>query len=103
MPGEVVEAMALAARQFVALDELQYRAGSAIAELVGAEAAYVVSGCYAAVVLSIAACLTRLDPVKMDRLPHTDGAPNDVVMLKTQRNHYDHAVEVAGGRIVEVA
>ena len=101
MPLEVVEAMAQAARQFVALDELQYRAGQAIAELLGAEAAYVVSGCYAAVVLSIAACLTRLDPAKMDRLPHSDGMPNEVVMLKLQRNHYDHAVEVAGGQIVE--
>ncbi|MCA1555021.1 MAG: aminotransferase class V-fold PLP-dependent enzyme, partial [Chloroflexi bacterium] len=101
MPREVVEAMAQASQQFVALEALQYRAGQVIAELVGAESAYVVSGCYAAVVLSIAACITRLDPAKMDRLPNTDGMKNEVVMLKLQRNHYDHAVEVAGGKIVE--
>ncbi len=101
MPREVIEAMVQASREFVVLEELQYRAGNVIAELVGAEAAYVVSGCYAAVVLSIAACITRLDPAKMDRLPHTDGMKHEVVMLKLQRNHYDHAVEVAGGKIVE--
>jgi L-seryl-tRNA(Ser) seleniumtransferase len=101
MPSEVVAAMAQASRQFVSLEELQARAGRIIAELVGAEAAYVTSGCYAAVVLSIAACLTGLDPHKMNQLPHTDDLRHDVVMLKMQRNSYDHAVEVAGGTIVE--
>lgn len=101
MPPEVVEAMAQAAREFVAMDELQYRAGQIIADLVGAQAAYIVSGCYAGVVLSIAACLAGTDPRKMDRLPDTRGFRNEVVMLKSQRNSYDHAVEVAGGKIVE--
>lgn len=101
MPPDVIEAMAQALREFVCLEERQHRAGQIIAELVGAEAAYVVSGCYAGVVLSIAACIRGLDPAKMDRLPKTDGMKNEVVMLKQQRNHYDHAVEVAGGHIVE--
>ncbi len=101
MPREVIDAMNDAAREFICLDDLQYRAGNLIAELLGAEAAYVVSGCYAGVVLSIAACLTGLDPAKMDRLPRTDGMKREVVMLKLQRNSYDHAVEVAGGTIVE--
>ncbi|MCA1554942.1 MAG: aminotransferase class V-fold PLP-dependent enzyme, partial [Chloroflexi bacterium] len=101
MPREVIDAMNEAAREFVCLDDLQYRAGNLIAELLGAEAAYVVSGCYAGVVLSIAACLTGLDPAKMDRLPRTDGMEREVVMLKLQRNSYDHALEVAGGTILE--
>jgi L-seryl-tRNA(Ser) seleniumtransferase len=37
----------------------------------------------------------------MNRLPNTDGMKNEVVMEKAQRNSYDHAVEIAGGRIVE--
>ncbi len=101
MPLEVMDAMAQASRQFVCLEELQDRAGRIIASLVGAEAAYVVSGCYAAVVLSVAACLTGLDPRKMNQLPRTAGMKNEVVMLKMQRNSYDHALEVAGGHIVE--
>lgn len=102
MPPEVVAAMAEAAKHFVCLEELQYAAGQVIAELTGAEAGYVTSGAQAALVLSIAACITGLDPEKMDRMPHTEGMANQVVMARIHRNLYDHAVEVAGGHIVEV-
>ena len=101
MPPAVVDAMAQAAREFVCLEELQYRAGTLIAELVGAEAAYVVSGAYASVVLSVAACIAGSDPEKMNRLPDTRGMKHEIVMLRAQRNSYDHAVEIPGGRIVE--
>lgn len=102
MPPEVVQAMAEAAKQGVCMEELQYRAGLVIAEITGAEAAYVVSGAQAGIVLSIAACITGLDPAKMDRLPDTTGLKREVIMAKAHRNHYDHAVEAAGGKIVEV-
>jgi D-glucosaminate-6-phosphate ammonia-lyase len=101
MPSAVVEAMAQASREFVCLEELQHRAGTLIAELLGAKAAYVVSGAYAGVVLSIAACIAGSDPQKMNRLPDTSGMKREVVMLKAQRNSYDHAVETAGGKIIE--
>jgi len=102
MPAEVIEAMAAASRNFVAMEELQYAAGKAIADMVGAEAAYVTSGAQAALVLSIAACITGLDAAKMDQLPDTSTMKHDVIMARLYRNHYDHAVETAGGRIVEV-
>jgi L-seryl-tRNA(Ser) seleniumtransferase len=102
MPPEVVQCMEEASRQFVCMEELQHAAGRAIAEMTGAEAAYVTSGAQAAVVLSIAACITGLDADKMDRLPDTTGMKRDVLMARLHRNHYDHAVESAGGRIVEV-
>ena len=101
MPPAVVDAMAQASREFVCLEELQYRAGTLIAELLGAEAAYIVSGAYAGVVLSIAACIAGSDPEKMDRLPDTRAMKHEVVMLRAQRNSYDHAVEIPGGKIVE--
>ena len=102
MPPEVMQAMVEASQHFVCMEELQYQAGKVIAELTGAEAGYVTSGAQAGLVLSIAACITGLDPAKMDRLPHTAGMPNQVIMAKAHRNHYDHAVEAAGGHIVEV-
>ena len=101
MPPAVVEAMAEASRQFIDIVDLQYRAGQTIAGLVGGEAAYVTSGCYAAVVLAVAACIAGGDPARMDRLPRTEGMKHEAVVLKRQRNSYDHAIEVAGGRIVE--
>lgn len=103
MPPEVVEAMQAAARQFVCLEELQFAAGQTIAKLTGAEAAYVTSGAQAALVLSVAACITGLDAARMDRMPDTSGWKREVLMAGFHRNHYDHAVEAAGGRIVEYA
>ena len=102
MAPEVTAAMVEASKNFIVLEELQYAAGKFIAGLTGAEAAYVTSGAQAGLVLSIAACITGLDPVKMDALPHTAGWPNQVIMAQVHRNSYDHGVEAAGGRIVTV-
>ncbi|MGF7239540.1 MAG: hypothetical protein ACQSGP_31970, partial [Frankia sp.] len=43
-----------------------------------------------------------LDPAKMARLPDTTGMKNEVVMVRSQRNQYDHAIRSAGVHIVEV-
>jgi D-glucosaminate-6-phosphate ammonia-lyase len=102
MPPEVVAAMAEAAKHFVVMEELQVAAGRVIAEVTGAEAGYVTSGAQAALVLAIAACITGTDPAKMDRMPHSDGLANQVIIARVHRNNYDHAIETGGGRLVEV-
>ena len=38
----------------------------------------------------------------MARLPDTTGMKNEVVVVRSQRNFYDHAVRAAGVRLVEV-
>jgi L-seryl-tRNA(Ser) seleniumtransferase len=38
----------------------------------------------------------------MNRLPDTEGMPNEFIAIRSQRNMYDRAIRVAGGRIVEV-
>ncbi|HUQ71713.1 MAG TPA: selenocysteine synthase, partial [Planctomycetaceae bacterium] len=101
MPPEVLRDMQEGAGNFVCMEHLQHAAGKFIAEATGAEAAYVTSGAQAALVLSVASSITGLDAAKMDRLPETSGLRNQVVMARFHRNHYDHAVEAAGGRIVE--
>lgn len=102
MAPEVMESMTEAGKAYVCLEDLQHEAGKIIAEITGAEAAYVVSGAYAGLVLSVAACMAGLDPVKMDQLPDSTGMRHEVLMDSRHRNHYDHAVEAAGGKIVEV-
>ncbi|MEX1020767.1 MAG: DegT/DnrJ/EryC1/StrS family aminotransferase [Litorilinea sp.] len=102
MAPEVMQAMTEASKEFVCLEDLQHAAGKIIAEITGAEAAYVVSGAYAGLVLAVAACMAGLDPIKMDQLPDATGMRHEVLMDSRQRNHYDHAVEAAGGKIVEV-
>ena len=50
----------------------------------------------------MAACVTGLDPGKMNRLPDTTGMKNEVIMARSHRNFYDHAVRLVGIKLVEV-
>jgi L-seryl-tRNA(Ser) seleniumtransferase len=52
--------------------------------------------------LGTAACLTGLDVARMEKLPDTDGMPHEVIMPRTHRTGYDHALRAAGARIVEI-
>ncbi|MBM3545876.1 MAG: aminotransferase class V-fold PLP-dependent enzyme [Alphaproteobacteria bacterium] len=102
MRPEVAEAMAEASQWCVDLAELQGRASEIISEATGAEAAYVTAGASAALMLASAACLAGLDPAKMNRLPDTTGMANEVVMARSHRNMYDHAIAQAGAKLIEV-
>src|SRR5437899_5298958 len=102
MLPQVREAMAEASRHFVNLDELMEAAGQRLAELTGAEWGIVTCGSAAAVALGTAACVAGNDPVKMLRLPFTEGMVNRVLIPKTQRFAYDQAVRMIGCNIVEI-
>jgi len=102
MEQAAIEAMAEAAQEAVPLEELQAAASKIIAEITGAEAGYVTSGASAGLTLSTAACLTGLDVALMNRLPHTAGMPNEVLMARHQVSGYVHAISAAGAKIVEV-
>jgi D-glucosaminate-6-phosphate ammonia-lyase len=102
MRPEVTAAMAEAARHCVDMAELEAHASQVIAGVTGAEAGYVASGAAACLLLATAACVTGLEPGRMARLPDTTGMKNEVVVVRSQRNFYDHAVRAAGVRLVEV-
>jgi len=102
MHPEVVAAMAEAAGLHFAIDELQERAGALIAEVTGAEAGFVTAGASSGLTLAAAAVIAGTDPVLMDRLPDTDGIPNEILVQRGHRNAYDHALRAAGARMVEV-
>src|SRR5271157_171923 len=102
MLPRVRAAMDAASRQFVNLDELMEAAGKRLAELTGAEWGIVTCGSAAAVALASAACVAGNDPVRMLRLPFTDGWVNRVIMLKNQRFSYDQAIRMVGTHIVEI-
>jgi D-glucosaminate-6-phosphate ammonia-lyase len=102
MRPEVTAAMAEAAGHCVDMAELEAHASQVIAGVTGAEAGYVASGAAACLTLATAACVTGLEPGKMARLPDTTGMKNEVIVVRSQRNLYDHAVRAAGIRLVEV-
>jgi D-glucosaminate-6-phosphate ammonia-lyase len=102
MLPQVRAAVAEASRWFVNLDELMEAAGRRLAELTGAEWGLVTCGSAAAVALGTAACVAGNDPVKMLRLPFTEGMVNRVIIPKSQRFAYDQAVRMIGCSIVEI-
>jgi len=102
MSEDVLAAMREAAQNYVPMDTLQAAASRAIAEATGAEAGIVTCGAAAGLLLGTAACMTGLDPHKMNQLPDTSGMRSEVVIQKAQRDGYDHAVRATGARLVEI-
>jgi L-seryl-tRNA(Ser) seleniumtransferase len=102
MAPEVAEAMRQASIACVDMIELQAAACRAIRAATGAEGGIVTSGASAAVLLGAAACLAGLDPGRMNLLPEVPDGRREFVVVRSQRNMYDRALVVAGGRIVEV-
>ena len=98
----VQEAMVAANRHFVSMNDLQRATGERIAELLGAEAAFVTPGCGAALALSSAACMSAGNPQRMEQLPNVDGIPNRFLFQKRQHYHYERCLTVFGGQVLMV-
>ena len=102
MAPEVAQAMERASRNFVAIHELQDKVGKRLAELTGAQAAFVTAGASAALCLASCAVTAGKDRAKMTQLPDLTGMKSEFVIQKAHRNSYDHAFRMVGGKLVEV-
>jgi D-glucosaminate-6-phosphate ammonia-lyase len=102
MPPEVMDAIDYASRHYVMLGELQEKVGERIASLVHAEAALVTCGAASALTLGTAAVLTGTDEQKIVDLPNLTNMKSEVIIQKSHRFGYDHAVRNCGVRLVEV-
>jgi L-seryl-tRNA(Ser) seleniumtransferase len=98
----VQAAMDAANRLYVSMEELQDKAGRAIANMLGAEAATVTSGAYAALAQGAAGIMTGDDPAKIARLPDSTGMKNEFLIQANHRYHYDRVISTVGGKLVEV-
>jgi L-seryl-tRNA(Ser) seleniumtransferase len=97
-----MEAMNEASKHFVNLEELQAAVGKKLAELTRNEAAYVSNGAAAGLALATAAVVAGSDPKAINQLPDTVGLKNEVIIHKSHRNGYDHAVRMVGVKVVEI-
>jgi L-seryl-tRNA(Ser) seleniumtransferase len=102
MPPEVVEAMRQASECFVDLYELQDAVGRRIAELTRNEAAFVSGGAAAGLVLSAVVCMARDTDHGIVRPGELKGLPREFLIQHGHRIPYDPAIELAGGRLIEV-
>src|SRR4051794_2808347 len=102
MRPEGTAAMAEAAKAFVVVEDLNAKGGEKIAEVTGAEAGYVTAGSAAGMLIAVAACIAGTDPVKIAKLPQSDGLKNEVIAHRAHRINYDQMYRAAGGKIVEI-
>ncbi|MGE0425483.1 MAG: aminotransferase class V-fold PLP-dependent enzyme [Reyranellaceae bacterium] len=102
MAPEVVAAMAEAARSSVDIAELQSAASEHIAEVTGAEAGMITTGAAAALTLAAAASMTRWDVAKMAALPHAEEFGHEIILPRTHRTGYAHALTAAGAQLVDI-
>ena len=105
MLPEVKRAMEEASQHFVQFHDLQAKVGRRLAELTGAEAAFVTAGASASLCLATCAVTAGGNPDKIDRLPHLDnleGMKSEIVIQKAHRNSYDHAFRMVGVTLVDV-
>lgn len=102
MAPEVVAAMAAASRASVDIGELQDAASGRIAQATGAEAGLVTTGAAAALTLAAAAAIARWDVAKMAALPHAESFPHDILIPRTHRTGYAHALAASGAWLVDI-
>jgi len=103
MPDEVQAAIVLASRRPVHLNELLDASGAYLARRLRCEAALVTSGAAGALVVGTAACVTLGNEQSILGIP-TDmsGLRNEVIVQKSHRYDYDHALRNCGIRFVDV-
>ena len=103
MPPQVQAAVAAAAKHPVRLAELQQKSGEYIAKKLKCEAALVTAGASSALTLGTAACMTVGNREAVKMLPlDVAGLKNEVIVQKSHRYGYDHAIRNCGTRFVEV-
>jgi L-seryl-tRNA(Ser) seleniumtransferase len=104
MLPEVVEAIEYASRHYVPLNDLHDAIDRRLSELLGVEAVMITSGAAAALTLGTAACMTGRNPDWIRRLPDIAATDmkSEVIIQRSHRYGYDHAVRNCGVRMVEV-
>ena len=100
MTEQTLEAMCLASKSFVDMEELQRKLGRAAAELTHNEAAYFTNGAAGALTTAAAVCMAKGSAYRFARLPGiVPGTAPEIIRLHCQHNAYDKAVEVAGAQV----
>src|SRR6187455_2180476 len=100
---EVRAAMEAASKDFVQYDELADGVGKRLADLTGAEWGMVSAGCAAGMKHVTIACVTGGNPEKLLRIPDLTGLDKtEVVIPRSSRSVYDHAIRNIGVKVVMV-
>jgi uncharacterized pyridoxal phosphate-dependent enzyme len=102
---EVESIMALAARHFVSIPDLEVAAGKRIAQMLKLPQGYsvlVTSGAAGAIQSGLAGILTGDNESLIQQLPDLTGMKSEVIIQKSHRNPFDHQLRGTGARLIEI-
>ena len=81
---DVFQSMEASNMSWTLMREVMEKASEYVAHHMGVEAAYITSGCAAAMALSTAACISRKNPTYRGILPNAKGMQDEILLLKKQ-------------------
>ncbi len=93
------EAMDEISKCFVDMYQLQAVLGQRIAALTHNEDAYISNGASGAIQLCAAVCLAKSSEYLYRKLPDTQEIANEIIVLHSQHNSYDKALESVGAKV----
>ena len=102
---EVEAVMALAAKHFISMPDLERAAGERIAQMLKLPEGYsalVTSGAAAAIQSGLAGLLTGDDEQLIQQLPDLTGLKSEVIIQKSHRNPFDHQLRSTGVKLVVI-
>lgn len=99
MGEKSLRAMREISQSFVSLEEVQEKAGDAIARLTHNEAAYLTNGAAGGLLICAAACLAKDSEKAFHALPETDGR-KEILLQSAQKNPYDRSLAACGAKLV---
>ncbi len=103
MEKETLDAMRDAATQYVHIEDLQEAVGREIARMTGNEAAFVIAGTAAGMLMASAVCMVRHPESELfDLLPDTRELRNEFILLRERRTSVGYAIKAAGGKVIDV-
>ena len=77
---DVFQSMEDSNMSWALMREVMEKASEYVARHMGVEAAYITSGCAAALALSTAACISRKNPTYRGTLPNSKGMQNEILL-----------------------
>ncbi len=100
--NDVFQSMEASNMSWALMREVMEKASEYVARHMGVEAAYITSGCAAAMALSTAACISRKNPTYRGILPNAKGMQDEILLQKKQRYSYERAFTSTGGKLIYV-
>jgi uncharacterized pyridoxal phosphate-dependent enzyme len=102
---EVEAVIALGAKHFVSIPDLEVAAGKRIAQMLKLPQGYtalVTSGAAGAIQSGLAGILTGDNESLIKQLPDLTGMRSEVIIQKTHRNPFDHQLRATGVKLIEI-